>query len=141
MQFATADEITKAVNDDRIKQAFAPEGITIDLCNFYESGLNIAFKVNGGIGAFTYVGEGIYEGHYIFTDIHGKELLKQAKAMIERMFTLYGANVILGYTPRDNRAARFMSRSLGFKATGFSKIDYLGRDCIEYRLEAQQWAQ
>ena len=77
---------------------------------------NIAMAKNGSIGLFEYFSEGVYTGHYFYL-VRGKEAKKLALDMLEEAFGKF-AKAIRGLTPLQNRAARWMSRQIGFKSYG-----------------------
>jgi hypothetical protein len=64
-------------------------------------------------------GEGsVYTGHYFFTEARGRNALNLAQRMIDELFDSYGAVVIKGLTPVDNKAALWITRQLGFESHG-----------------------
>lgn len=58
---------------------------------------------------------GVYVGHYFFSNKKGREALKLAKEMLQFMFDVNQATIILGATPTENKKAIWISRQLGFK--------------------------
>lgn len=61
-------------------------------------------------------GSGCYTGHY-FLSSRGKEAKDRAKAFLQFMFDR-DAVVIKGLVPVEHKAARWMSRQLGFASYG-----------------------
>lgn len=80
-----------------------------------------------------------WDWHWLFTPAcRGKPVLLLARKVLVEVFTnLHGA-AIGGAVPRDNRAARTMSRAIGALPVGTS-TDRFGRPCINYRLERERW--
>lgn len=78
---------------------------------------NIALKEGDDFGLFTYELPGVYAGHYFFKS-RGKAAISTAFRMLEEIFSDYGAKVIIGFTPVENRAAVWTSRHLGFTDHG-----------------------
>ena len=62
-------------------------------------------------------GNDIYTGHYFMKD-RGRKAIDACKAMLSEIFDAYGAKVIRGFTPSENKAALWMNRQLGFKSYG-----------------------
>ena len=72
----------------------------------------------GAASAFEWSAPGVWQGHSMFLPRRrGKEGIQSAKDMIQWMFD-YGATMIWGQTPLDNRAAQMFNRLIGFKANG-----------------------
>lgn len=81
----------------------------------------------------------IWSWHWLFTPAcRGRETLDLAKLVLAEVFTRLGGAAIAGSVPRDNRAARAMSRAIGALPVGFS-TDRFGRPCVNYRLDRQRW--
>lgn len=81
--------------------------------------LNIVLEAPGNnFSVFEYSLPYVYTGHYYFETVRGKEAVRISKEMLYEIFNRYGAKVIRGLTPVDNRAAVWMSRHIGFTDTG-----------------------
>lgn len=94
-----------------------------------------------GMAIFYYEGKQRYDGHYVFPPwTRGKDALARARKFIDEMFDKHGAMTISGVVPRDHRAARLMSRALGFIPAG-ETADCHGRPAVVYRLERARWAE
>ncbi len=64
----------------------------------------------------------IYSGHYFFKS-RGRQALQAARDFLDEIFNpCYNINVITGFTPVDNKAARWISRRVGFTSHGFEEI-------------------
>lgn len=113
-----------------------PEGLHVFAGKLLENPANIGFVSDIGGAVFRYQDDGVYEGHFLFLPgSGGKAILDTARVMISEMFTRHEAYVIIGYTPRLNRAARIMSTALGFqKIKNTNHVDDLGRPCVTYVL-------
>lgn len=72
---------------------------------------------DGNIGLFEELTPGVYTGHYFFK-VRGKGAKALAIRLLEEVFSEYGAKVVRGLTPLENRAALWMTRHLGFKDYG-----------------------
>lgn len=75
---------------------------------------NIALASGDNVSLFEYQREGVYYGHYFFTDARGRSAITLAKEMLSEMFNNREASVIIGITPNDNKAALWMNKKLGF---------------------------
>ena len=77
--------------------------------------------LSDGIGAasiFEWSAPGVWQGHSMFLpESRGKQGLAAGRAMIDWMFD-YGARMIWGQTPLDNRAAKMFNRLIGAKPNG-----------------------
>jgi hypothetical protein len=76
---------------------------------------NIAFRIGPDLSMFEYHGPGVFMGHIWFSS-RGRVALERAKAMLDAMFSDYGAKTIRGETPR--RETALFVRKLGFKFHG-----------------------
>lgn len=72
----------------------------------------------GAAAIFEWSAPNVWQGHSMFLpECRGKEGMASAKAMCRWMFD-YGANMLWGMTPLDNRAAQMFNRLLGFREAG-----------------------
>lgn len=99
---------------------------------------DVALGVEGvrGCAMFQPQEEGVWLGHYLFP--YGRAG-SASKEILAFMFDSLGADLIRGITPRDNRAARYLSRYLGFLPKG-ETVDCHGRPSIKYELSRELWA-
>lgn len=68
---------------------------------------------------------GQYSGHYFFKS-RGRVAINAGKAFLDELFnSCYNISVLVGLAPIDNKAARWMSRQLGFKSYGPTNLDDL----------------
>lgn len=75
---------------------------------------------DGSFALFEYIKPGIYYGHYFFS-VKGKEAVGLSKEFLSEIFKT--ARIVVGLTPVDNKAARWMSRHIGFKSQGIIDTD------------------
>lgn len=77
--------------------------------------------LDDGVGAasiFEWSAPGVWQAHSLFLpESRGKAGIEAGKGMLDWMFD-YGAKMIWGQTPLDNRAARMFNRLLGGKSNG-----------------------
>ncbi len=131
--------LNSVVNEPEVLSAVAPGRQCVDLSMFFDKPGNLIFGNEHGLLAFAYLGDGIYEGHYLFTNTMNRRLaMLLARRALRVLFTRYGASAIVGVTPRGNLGARVVNRALGLQPVG-SATDTAGRPCIKYRLEKTQW--
>lgn len=76
---------------------------------------------DGDFGLFELIKPGVYYGHYFFKS-RGKEAVKVSKEFLEEAFGEF-AEVIVGLTPSNNKAAKWMSRHIGFTSHGEIETD------------------
>lgn len=76
---------------------------------------NIALTNGPDYALFEWTGPGVYYGHYFCTSGKATEFGKEC---LKYMFNEAGAEVIKGLTPVEKRAAKIVSRRLGFKSYG-----------------------
>lgn len=64
----------------------------------------------------------IYSGHYFFKS-RGKAAALAAKDFLDELFnSCYNINIVMGLVPTWNKAARWMTRHIGFTSYGFEEI-------------------
>lgn len=142
MRLATTDEINHLVNRPDISTAFGvPEDSYLDMSGFYDNQGNVALRSPVGCMLFPKIGHGVYDSHFLFMPGHMGWLIKKcASAMLDTMFTYYGASAIRGSIPRDFRAVRTMAYALGYKQTPDTPFkDGMGRECVTYEIRREQW--
>lgn len=131
------DHFNMAINP--ILYHVAPELVSVDLSDIVAAKCNLALAYRDAYALFVYLGDGQYAGHYLFPpEVRGAIAKRVAKKLLAEVFTTYGASAIRGQTPRVNRAARVLNRSLGFTPVGASR-DLFDRDCVDYLLERATW--
>lgn len=135
------ETLNRVVNREDILPYVAPGYDSYDLTEFLEDRRNIALCCEQAYAIFQQLDEGVYEGHYFFlSPTRGKKTFLAAKKILNEMFTIHSARTIHGLTPRKFRAARYVSRALGFEPVGDSRNN-VDVDCIHYVLSAEKWAQ
>lgn len=143
MRQATYNELTYLANHPRIAPAMGlqPDQL-LDMTGIIEDKRNISFWCPLGAMIFGYEGPNVYDSHFLFIPGHSaKEIRQYAKAMLHEMFTKYGALVIKGRPPRDNRAVRILGIPLGYMKIPNSEFtDDFGRKCEIYQVRKEQWA-
>jgi hypothetical protein len=114
--------ITRSFDPTVMEKAFAPyERYHSPLMDFsaWVENLNNRMYVNeqGDVGLATFEYSGVYNVHWFFQS-RGKEAIKVAKAMIDRLFKDTDAKIVRGLTPVDVKAARFLAKHVGFTSYG-----------------------
>ncbi len=119
-----------------------PEGKEITLAEFCADPRNVGLTCQYGGMIFHYEGNAVYSGHFLFIPgSPGLGIKRAAAFMLQEMFTKYGARVIKGYPPRENRAVRVIGIALGYrKIKDANFIDELNRPCETYEVK-EQWVQ
>lgn len=127
-------------NQPEVLSVMAPEYASVDMTKFFDAPKNVMLGDDRGVVLFGHLGNNVYEMHYLFTyALRGRKALLATKTALKTMFTKYGAEKIIGNTPRENQPARVMNRALGGVPIGESKDSY-GRPCTTYMLERAKWA-
>ena len=113
-----------------------PENLYVFAGRLLEHPGNVGFITEIGGAIFCRQDDGVYEGHFFFLPgSGGKAILDASREMLSEMFTRHSAYVIIGHTPRVNRAARVISSALGFqKINNADCINELGQPCVTYVL-------
>ena len=110
-------------NQPEVLPHIAPGRSHISLDGFTDDPRNIMFGDERGIILFRYLRPGVFEGHYLLTKaLRGPDAMVACHTALNAMFTHYGASLILGFTPRQNRAAIAISCALGFRPLGNTTI-------------------
>lgn len=97
-------------------------------------GTVIVFKDDHNAGLFFPYAATVWEGHYLFSTLRGREARDFAKQAVRMAFDYSPAAAIIGQVPKAHKAARVMSRAIGCRPLDES-VDCLGRACIRYILE------
>lgn len=112
------------VKDDRMLRHILPDGRMVDLWPLLQDETVV---LQHGIATAAFVpGDdkgGVYEGHYLARR-GGKTLLEDFQAILQEMWTVYGACVIVGFVNTSHLPALRMSARLGFEAVGLADDDF-----------------
>jgi hypothetical protein len=111
-----AEQVNELINEPSIRPTVGGEG-ALEATTLLADRRNVCLLAEGGGAMFRWTGPGVYEGHSFFR-VRGKEALSLGRAMIACMGLNYGATLIWGLTPTDNKAARWFNRKLGFRSLG-----------------------
>lgn len=99
---------------------------TADPIEWLADPVNIALEnEQGDLALFEYglPQKKIYSGHYFFKS-RGKQAIVTARAFLDELFnSCYNIHVLMGLVPIENRAARWMSRRIGFTSHGNEEIN------------------
>jgi hypothetical protein len=97
----------------------------IDPAKWLADPANIALEnEHGDIALFEYglVRHKIYSGHYYFKS-RGKQALQSARDFLDELFnSCYNISILIGLIPIKNKAARWITRRLGFTSYGIESI-------------------
>jgi hypothetical protein len=140
-----ATNIFRSYNGEAVAAAFLSypklENTSGDMEDWVANPNNITLEQDGDFGLFSFEKEGIYTGHYLFTKARGKAAVTLARQMLELIFSdLYGAKIVTGITPADNRPALWMTRHLGFTVHKSIDIPEWGPCFISTITKDQLWA-
>lgn len=131
--------LMQLANDPAILPGLAPGYDHVDLSSFFDNDKNVMLGDLDGAALFAHRDwqPGVYEGHYL---LHPGRIYNVAlcRSFLNTMFTEHPAQAIWGATPTENRAARALSRLLGFAPRGTSLLPS-GRLCVTYVLERDSW--
>lgn len=107
-----------------VADKYPDEFAGVDAKDWLSSVNNLAIEDGlGNWGLFHKQADGIYTGHYFFS-VKGKAAKALAIQMLEHFFKTTGVSVLRGLTPVDNRAARWMSRQIGFSSLAIIDTDH-----------------
>lgn len=113
--------IQRCYDLDVVRNALAPYPELLpknfDYEEWIEDTTNIILQEGDSLGMFSHEYPGVFSGHYFFK-ARGKEALTIARNMLVEIFTNYGAKMIKGTTPVNNKGAMWMNRQLGFTSHG-----------------------
>lgn len=133
------DLLNFVANQPEVLREVAPGYRWVDLSNFLENPKSLMFGNEHGLVIFAYLGDAIYEGHYLMTNtMPANVAMPMFRRALAELFTKHNASAINGATPRGNKTARAVNRALGFRPVGFTH-DTMGRECIKYLLERKTW--
>lgn len=83
---------------------------------------NVVYLEGDNIGLATFEYPGVYTVHWFFT-VRGREAIRLAKKMADRLFQETDAKGIRGMTRSDLKAARWALRQVGMKSLGTVTTD------------------
>jgi hypothetical protein len=113
---------------DAIKVAHAMSQINgehVDPIEWLANPVNIALEnEHGDLALFEYglPQKQVYSGHYIFKS-RGRQAINAARDFLDEIFnSCYNISILMGLTPKENRAASWISRRVGFTSYGFEEI-------------------
>lgn len=109
---------------------------TVDLEEYFKNKNHISIQKENDIALFTYNWPGLYTGHYFF-ESRGKAAKARALEILEEVFTKHPVLTIRGLTPVENKAARWMSRQLGF--TSYGTVETPTGECEFFLLSKEEW--
>lgn len=98
----------------RMSETEALREVNCDIQEWVDDRRNVALNKDGDFGVFEFAYPGAYIGHYFFKS-RGRKAIDTSLEMLSEMFSSFGAEMILGLTPVEHRAAVWMTRHLGFK--------------------------
>jgi hypothetical protein len=81
-------------------------------------------NTRGDLGVFEYglVRQKVYSAHYYFKS-RGRTAINSAHELLDELFnSCYNIGILMGLTPVEYRAARWMTRRIGFTSYGIDKI-------------------
>lgn len=117
MRTTDVTKVTEAIN-------FIGHGI-VDPKEWLANPTNIALENEyGDIALFEYglPNKQIYSGHYYFKS-RGRQAIQSARDFLDELFnSCYNISIVLGLIPIQNRAARWITRQLGFTSYGLETL-------------------
>lgn len=135
-------QVTRCFNPDTISEAAKLFGYQV--AGFYPDQWvkdlnNIALvDENGNMALFEVENGTLASGHYLFKH-KGQAGINSGLAIIAELFTnpCYNIKAIRGFTPEENRAAKLVSRKLGFKEVAV--VDTVEGPCSLFVLTKEEW--
>ena len=110
--------------------------VIIDLVQWLLDYNNIALTNGDDYCLFELDSPGVYSGHY-FCNNHGRKVIDFSKECLNYIFTETPCRVLKGLTPEDKKAAKWMSRQVGFTSYGIVTTD-LGPHTL-FILTKKEW--
>ena len=95
---------------------------------------NVALIEDDNLALFEYIKDGVYRGHYFFSD-RGRKAINLSKTALDYIFS--SAKIIEGLTPIENKGAIWMSKHLGF--TAYGDIDTIAGKCKHFIMTQEEW--
>lgn len=100
-----------------------PKGV-VDPVEWVSNPVNLVLEIDDDLALFEYglPDKRIYSAHYFFKS-RGKQAMQAAKAFLDEVFnSCYNIDVIMGLTPVEHRAARWMNRRMGATSYGIEEV-------------------
>ena len=135
-------QLAAIANEPEVLSAIDPNADFIDLSWVFKKPGALVLTCDGIDGCCIFLPEEKapqsqrLEIHYLMPGYGGVDAIR---AIIDWVFTKTNAQVIFGFTPRSNLAARLINRWLGALPVS-ERIDGAGRPCIVYELTRDKWA-
>lgn len=96
-----------------------------DPIDWLSNPINICFENDlGDIALFelAFQNKPFYSGHYYFKS-RGREAINSAKGFLDELFnTCYNIDTLMGFVPLRRKAARWITRQIGFTSYGTEEI-------------------
>ena len=96
---------------------------------------NIVLTNGKDYAVFEFTTFGTYTGHYFFKS-RGRAAIEVGKQFLNELFNEHGACLVIGFTPCEYKAAKWMNRQLGFKPG--SLVETPEGTCQLYTLTKEQ---
>lgn len=117
--------IWDAVKIDAAINTLLKDNEQVDAIDWLSDPVNIALEnEQGDIALFEYglPHKKIYSGHYIFKS-RGKAAIQAARDFLDEIFnSCYNISIVMGLTPVEYRAAKWLTRRIGFTSYGIEEI-------------------
>jgi len=119
---------------DKVKVQAAFDGLLkeqgkVDAAEWLANPANIVLENDrGDLALFEYgfPTQKIYSGHYFFKS-RGREAITAGRDFLDELFnSCYNISILMGLVPKDHRAARWITRQLGF--TSYGKEEIAGKE-------------
>lgn len=107
----TLKEIFEKYPKELLEEGFDFNDWLLDTDTFY-------INIGNDYALFQDEGFGICSGHFLFTEAKGKEAISVGRKIIQSLKKEYPFTVLKGLTPENNKAAKWVSRQLGFTSLG-----------------------
>lgn len=109
----------------KIADAIAVIGGQIDPIEWLANPTNIVLEnEEGDLALFEYglPNRKIYSGHYIFRS-RGRQAISRARDFLDEIFnSCYNIPIMIGLVPVEHKAARWLTRRVGFTSYGIEEI-------------------
>lgn len=111
--------IRRATSPDDVNAVLSRIMPDLDSAALVTDERNVCLLGDGGGVLFAWRGPGVFEGHSFFLAEHrGAAAICDARAMLAMMRDQFGARIIWGLTPCENRASRYFNRICGMVSAG-----------------------
>lgn len=98
---------------------------SIDAIEWLSNPVNIALEnKHGDIVLFEYglLEHKVYSGHYFFKS-RGRQAIQSARDFLDEIFnSCYNISILMGFTPLKHKAARWLTRQVGFTSYGIEEV-------------------